>query len=115
MRARIYHNPRCSKSRATFALLEERGVELDVVEYLKTPPSRKELGALARQLGGDVAAMVRSDEPEYRAAFADKKPSADELLDLLAAQPKLLQRPIVVVGDKARIGRPPERVLEIVE
>lgn len=115
MRARIYHNPRCSKSRATFALLEERGVELDVVEYLKTPPDRNELETLARKLGGSVADMVRSDEPEYRAAFSDKTPSRDELLDLLVAQPKLLQRPIVVVGDEARIGRPPERVLELCE
>lgn len=115
MRARIYHNPRCSKSRATYALLEERGVELDVVEYLKTPPDRKELAALAEKLGGDVASMVRRDEPEYRAAVGDKQPSADELLDLLAREPKLLQRPIVVVGNEARIGRPPERVLEIVE
>lgn len=115
MRARIYHNPRCSKSRATLALLEERGVEIDVVEYLKTPPDRKELETLARKLGGDVSAMVRRDEPEYRAALGDETPSADQLLDLLAEQPKLLQRPIVVVGNEARIGRPPERVLEIVK
>jgi arsenate reductase len=113
MRARIYHNPRCRKSRATLALLEARGIAVDVVDYLKTPPSRKDLAALARKLGGDVAAMVRTNEPEYRAAFPAGPASADALLDLLAAQPKLLQRPIVVVGDAARIGRPPERVLEI--
>lgn len=115
MTVRIYHNPRCSKSRATLALLESRGIEIEIVDYLREPPTRAELAALARKLGSDAPAMVRRDEPEYRAAAADREPTRDELLDLLAAEPKLLQRPIVEVGKTARIGRPPERVLDILD
>lgn len=114
MKAKIYHNPRCSKSRETLALLEARNVELDIVEYLQTPPSKTQLKALLRKLGLRAADIVRTNEPEYRAA-APADPTEDELLDLLVAHPKLLQRPIVVVGERARIGRPPEQVLELLE
>jgi arsenate reductase (glutaredoxin) len=113
MKARIYHNPRCSKSRATLRLLEERGVDVEVIEYLRKPLSRAELTRLVGKLGLDARDLVRSAEPEFGAAGISLDSPADELLDLLAAVPKLLQRPIVEVGERARIGRPPERVLEL--
>src|SRR5690606_25189270 len=109
LKARIYHNPRCSKSRQTLELLEQRKIDLDIVEYLKTPPTKAELKALLRKLGLRAADIVRTNEPEYREA-APENPTDDELLDLIVAHPKLLQRPIVVAGDRARIGRPPEQV-----
>jgi len=113
MKARIYHNPHCSKSRATLRLLEERGVDVEVIEYLRKPLSRAELTGLVGKLGLDARDLVRSAEPEFEAAGVSLDASADELLDLLTAVPKLLQRPIVEVGERARIGRPPERVLEL--
>ena len=112
MKARIYHNPRCSKSRATLALLTERAVELTVVDYLETPPSKSELRELARKLGAPALTLVRVDEPEFR-AHTGRVLSDDEIFALLVAHPRLLQRPIVEVGAKARIGRPPECVLEL--
>ncbi len=114
MKPRIYHNPRCSKSRAALALLTERGVDFEVVEYLATPPQKSQLRELLRKLGGDPLAMVRRDEPEFR-AHAGRVLDADDIVDLLAAEPRLLQRPIVETSDRARIGRPPERVLELFE
>lgn len=112
MKARIYHNPRCGKSRATLALLTGRGVDLEIVEYLETPPSKAKLRELMRKLDTPALSMVRTDEPEFK-PYAGRGLSKDEIVDLLAATPRLLQRPIVEVGDKARIGRPPERVLEL--
>jgi arsenate reductase len=113
MKAKIYHNPRCSKSRATLKLLEERGVDVEVVDYLATPPSRATLERLVQKLELPVKALVRTNEPEFR-AHAARELGDDELIDLLVAEPKLLQRPIVEIGSKARIGRPPEQVLELI-
>jgi arsenate reductase (glutaredoxin) len=112
MKARIYHNPRCSKSRATLALLTERAVEFTVVDYLATPLSKAELRELARKLGAPPLTLVRAAEPEFR-AYVGRVLGDDEIFDLLVLHPRLLQRPIVEVGGKARIGRPPERVLEL--
>lgn len=114
MKARIYHNPRCSKSRATLALLTARAVELAVVNYLETPLSKNELRELARKLGAPALTLVRVGEPEFE-AHAGRALSDDEVFDLLVAHPRLLQRPIVELGDRALIGRPPERVLELFE
>ena len=114
MRARIYHNPRCSKSRATLALLTDRALEVDVVDYLATPLSRAKLRELAQKLGAPTLTLVRTDEPEFRPHAAHTL-SDDEIFDLLVEHPRLLQRPIVELGDRARIGRPPERVLELFE
>ena len=114
MKAKIYHNPRCSKSRAALALLEARRIDVEIIDYLKTPPSKATLQALLTKLGVDATALVRVSEPEYREAVPQgRTPSTDELLDLIVQRPRLLQRPIVEVGAEARIGRPPERVLEI--
>lgn len=115
MKARIYHNPRCSKSRATLALLEERGVELDVVEYLTDTPSKATLRKLLSKLGLRPRDIVRSAEPEFKASGLTLDASDDALLDLMIEHPKLIERPIVEIGEKARIGRPPERVLAILE
>jgi arsenate reductase len=114
MRAKIYHNPRCSKSRATLALLRERGLELEIIDYITSPPSKGTLRELLRKLGGPALAMVRTEDQEFR-PHAQRALTDDEVIDLLAAEPRLLQRPIVEIGGAARIGRPPERVLELVE
>jgi arsenate reductase len=114
MNAKIYHNPRCSKSRATLALLEEKGVTTDIVDYLATPPPREVLRRLLRKLGVPALTMVRTDEPEFQ-PYKSRALDDEEVLDLLVAHPRLLQRPIVEIGTKARIGRPPEQVLELLE
>ncbi len=109
----IFHNPRCSKSRAALALLEERGVDAEVVEYLKDSPSRADLERLMGLLGiDDPRAMMRTDEDAYRQLDLAGA-SRDQLLDAMAANPVLIERPIVVRGDQAVIGRPPEKVLEL--
>lgn len=111
----IYHNPRCSKSRETLALLEQHGVQPQVVLYLDTPPAVAELKKLLQQLGFTSAReLMRKKEDLYKALkLADETLSEEQLLQAMVANPKLIERPIVVKGDKARIGRPPEQVLEI--
>lgn len=111
----IYHNPRCSKSRETLALLEQHGVEPQVVLYLDTPPSVAELKKLLQQLGFTSAhELMRKKEDLYKELkLADETLSEEQLLQAMVANPKLIERPIVVKGGKARIGRPPEQVLEI--
>jgi arsenate reductase len=114
MKARIYHNPACSQSRAALALLTERGAQLEIVEYLDNPPSRPVLERLLRRLGVSAREIVRAQEPEFKAAAAARGALRDdELIDLLIAHPRLLQRPIVEIGSRAVIGRPPERVLDL--
>ena len=114
MTVTIWHNPRCSKSRATLALLRERGVDVEIIDYIETPPSKDTLRALLRKLGGPALGMVRTEEQEFR-PHAQRALTDEEVIDLLAREPRLLQRPIVELGGAARIGRPPERVLELVE
>lgn len=114
MAVTIYHNPRCSKSRQTLALLEAHGVKPRVIEYLKTPPDRATLVALLRKLGVPAGQLVRRKEPEFKTLGLDAPGvSDDDLLDAMASHPRLIERPIVVVDRQARIGRPPEAVLEI--
>ena len=111
----IYHNPRCSKSRQTLALLVEKGVKPKVVEYLKTPPSAAELKRVLKKLGLKPRDIVRRGESVYaKLALKDKDVPDDELIKLMAANPILIERPIVVSGDKAAIGRPPDSVLKII-
>jgi arsenate reductase len=115
MHVTIYHNPRCSKSRETLALLEARGLTPSVVRYLETPPSIEVLKTLIRQLGfGSVRQLMRSKDELYQTLGMDN-PQLDEeaLYHLLAEHPALMERPIVVHGEQARLGRPPEQVLEI--
>lgn len=110
----IYHNPRCSKSRQTLQLLEERGVQPEVVEYLKTPPDRVVLMRILQLLGKAPRDLMRKQEAEYKTSGADNPElSDDELIDLMLTHPRLIERPIVITAAGAAIGRPPESVLEI--
>ena len=115
MSVTIYHNPRCSKSRQTLALLEERGVEPEIVRYLETPPSAEELRAILDLLGVGPRELMRKKEKVYAELGLDD-PALDEdaLIAAMVANPILIERPIVVADGKAAIGRPPERVLDIV-
>ncbi len=114
MSVRIYHNPRCSKSRQTLQLLREQGLQPEVIEYLKTPLDVDELRRLASMLGVAPLQMVRHREVEFRTAGLDRgDPDDDTVLAAIRAHPRLLERPIVVNGDRAAIGRPPEQVLSI--
>ena len=116
MKTRIYHNPRCSKSRATLALLQSRGIEPEIVEYLKTPPAAEALKDLVGKLGVEPRDIVRTGEAEFKEAGIDLAEADDEtILALIADRPSVLQRPIVETEDEARIGRPPEQVLELFE
>jgi len=110
----IYHNPRCSKSRATLELLGTNGIEPRVVEYLDTPPDAATLGRLLDWLGLEPRELMRTQEAEYRAAGLDDPAlTRAQLIAAMVQYPKLIERPIVVCGGKAAIGRPPEKVLEI--
>jgi arsenate reductase len=114
MTVTIYHNPRCSKSRQTLALLEERGISPRVVDYLKTPPSAAELKTILKKLGLRPRDLMRKGEPRYaELGLKDRDLDDDALIALMVANPILIERPIVVSGGKAAIGRPPETVLEI--
>jgi arsenate reductase len=114
MSVTIYHNPSCRKSRETLALLEERGIEPRVVEYLKTPPSLLELKTLVSQLKLTPRQLLRTKEPEYKKAGLDNPALGDEaILKAMVKYPKLIERPIVVNNRKAALGRPPENVLRI--
>lgn len=115
MSVTIYHNPRCSKSRQALALLQDRDITPDVIEYLKTPPDAATLGRLLDLLGLQPRELMRTKEAEYKASGADDPAlSRDELVALMVKHPRLIERPIVVAGGRAAIGRPPERVLDII-
>lgn len=110
----IYHNPRCSKSRATLALLRERGIEPEVVEYLKNPPDEHEMARILGMLELAPIELMRKGEDEYaELGLEEKKDDTGELIRQMRKHPILIERPIVVKGNQARIGRPPENVLEI--
>lgn len=114
MTVTIYHNPRCSKSRQTLALLEENGVQPIIREYLKDIPTSAELGEILTILGMEPRELMRKKEAEYKSAgLNDEKLSRDQLIEGMVANPKLIERPIVIKEGEARIGRPPENVLEI--
>jgi arsenate reductase len=114
MTIRIFHNPRCSKSRATLALLRERGLEPEVRLYLDNPPGAAELRSILAMLGLAPRDLMRKGEPEYREQqLADDGLSDDQLIESMVATPRLIERPIVIANGKAAIGRPPESVLEI--
>jgi arsenate reductase len=114
MKATIYHNPRCSKSREALSILTDAGVKVDVVEYLKTPPSAAELKDVAAKLGIKPGAMVRTKEDEFKQLHLDLDDDK-AVLAALAKHPVLLERPIVVMGSNAVIGRPPENVKKLLK
>lgn len=110
----IYHNPRCSKSRQTLALLRDEGIEPDIVEYLETPPTQKKLKEILQLLGLNPRELLRTGEAAYKEnGLQDKELSDQHLIKAMCEYPKLIQRPIVINGKKAAIGRPPENILEI--
>ena len=111
----IYHNPRCSKSRQTLALLQEHGIEPEIVEYLQTPPDATTLAHILKQLGISPGELIRTGEDEYKNASDELADLSNaELMNWMIRHPKVIQRPIVVTEKGARIGRPPEDVLEII-
>lgn len=110
----IIHNPRCSKSRQTLALLEEQGCEIQVVEYLKSPLLKSEIESLLVKLSLSARELMRTKETEYKEQnLSDPSLSEAQLIQAIVDTPKLLERPIVLANDKAAIGRPPENVLAI--
>jgi arsenate reductase len=111
---RLYHNPRCSKSRGALELIHERGIEPRVIAYLDTPPTRDELRELLRLLALPARALLRTGEDEYAAlGLADASLSDDALIDAMVAHPRLIERPIFVHAGRAVIGRPPDQVLTL--
>ena len=110
----ILHNPRCSKSRQTLALLEEQGVDIAITKYLETPPNEAELTAILQKLGISARDLLRKGEDDYKnLALHNPDLSEADLIKAMVTHPKLIERPIVINGNKAKIGRPPESVLEI--
>ena len=110
----LYHNPRCSKSRAALELLEARGLTPTIVRYLETPPSVEQLRDLLSKLNLPARQLLRSGEEEYKALnLADVSLSEEHLLSAMAADPKLIERPILIAGARAVIGRPSEKLLEL--
>lgn len=113
-RIRIYHNPRCSKSRQTLEILQQQDGDPEIIEYLKTPPSRKELEAILDMLGLEPRQLMRTKEAEYKEQHLDDENlSRAQLIQAMLDTPKLIERPIVINGKRAAIGRPPEKILEI--
>ena len=112
----IYHNPRCSKSRQALALLEKRGIEPKVIEYLVTPPTEAELKHLLKLLGMAPRELLRRKEEEFEKAGLDRADVSDaEIVRAMVKYPRLIERPIVVTSNKAALGRPPENVLKILK
>jgi arsenate reductase len=111
----IYHNPRCSKSRQTLELLQENNISPEIILYLETPPSKSEIKSLLNKLGITARELLRSSEDAYKEGnLADTSLTEGQLIDAMLANPKLIERPIVVAGENAVIGRPPENVLALV-
>ena len=111
----IYHNPRCSKSRATLAILEQEGIDYSVVEYLKNPPTKNELTDILSKLGMSARTLIRKNEPIYKAEGLDNESlSEKKLVSAMVTHPILMERPIVVANGRAVIGRPPESIFAII-
>ncbi len=114
MTVKIYHNPRCTKSRQTLQLLKDQGIEPEIIEYLKTPPTSDELDSILQKLGMEPRDLMRKKEAEYKqTGMDDPSLGRREMIDGMVSTPKLIERPIVLANDKAAVGRPPENVLEI--
>ncbi len=107
---KIYHNPRCRKSRETLNIIRNNGIEPEVILYLETPPSRKEIKELLEKLGISAFDLVRKEEKLYKEEYRGKEHTEEEWIRIMADYPKLIQRPVIIKGDRAIIGRPPESV-----
>lgn len=114
MKVTILHNPRCSKSRNSLALLKEQGIEPDIRLYLENPPTEDELTSILEMLAISAKDLLRRGEPEYKElGLGNQNLSEQQLIQLMIKHPKLIERPIVIAGGKAVIGRPPEQVLNL--
>jgi arsenate reductase len=114
MSVTIYHNPRCGKSRQTLQLLQAQGIEPEIIEYLKNPPSAEELEDILQKLGMEPRELMRKKEPDYKTnSLNDASLDRQALIKAMATHPILIERPIVLSNGKAALGRPPESVLEI--
>lgn len=107
---KIYHNPRCRKSRETLQLINDAGKEVELIEYLKAPPTAEELASIIDMLGISPEQLLRKNEAIFKESFKGKSYSDDEWINIMVDNPKLIERPIVVEGNKAVLGRPPENV-----
>lgn len=114
MSVKIYHNPRCGKSRQTLQLLQQQGIEPEVIEYLKIPPSAQELDDILQKLGMEPRDLMRKKEADYKAnGLDDASLDRQALITAMVNNPILIERPIVIANGKAAVGRPPEAVLAI--
>lgn len=111
---KIYHNPRCSKSRDSYNLLTDKGLNFETVEYLKTPLTREELKDILAKLNIPAKDLIRKGENDFKVNFMGKELSEDQWIDAMLTYPKLIERPIIVKGDKAVIGRPIEKVINLI-
>ncbi len=111
---KVYHNARCSKSRQACSILSEKGIRSEIIEYLKTPPSQKEIKDLLKMLGMNAEELVRKGESLFKEKFAGKHLTETQWIKILSENPILMERPIIINGKSAVIGRPPERVLELI-
>ncbi|MGP8216296.1 MAG: arsenate reductase (glutaredoxin) [Bacteroidia bacterium] len=109
----LYYNPRCSKCREALCLLEEKGIEPEIIEYLKTPPTEKQLKDVLKKLGLKPLDLLRKKEPLFAEKYKSKKLSDAEWIKVMCKNPVLIERPIAIEGNKAIIGRPPERVIDV--
>ena len=114
MSVTIYHNPRCSKSRQTLSLIQEKSIDVNIIEYLKTPPNISQLKQILKQLGYEPRQLMRKSEQIYKDLdLGNENKTAEDLVNAMAQNPILIERPIVLSGEKAAVGRPPESVLDI--
>ena len=114
-KVKIWHNPRCSKSRNAAQLLEERGVEAEVVRYLDTPPTKEEIKEVLKMLGISARELMRTKEAIYKELGLKDVEDEEKLIEAMAAHPKLIERPVVIKDGKAAIGRPIEKIVELLE
>ncbi len=111
---KLLHNPRCAKSRQTLALLKENNIQPEIVEYLKNVPTQAELSDIIQKLNISPYQLLRRTESDFKENFKGKELSGSEWISAMVKYPKLIERPIFINGEKARLGRPPEKVLEII-
>ncbi|HET8859224.1 arsenate reductase (glutaredoxin) [Marivirga sp.] len=111
---KFYHNPKCGKSREALKLLQEKGIEPQIIEYLKEIPSHAELDDVIRKLNISAEELLRKNESIFKEMYKGKKLSQSQWIEAMIAEPKLIERPIFINGNKAVVGRPPEKVLEII-
>ncbi len=110
---KIYHNPRCSKSRAGLKFIQDAGKEVEIIEYLKNPPTKKELKEILKMLGMKPLELIRKNESIFKEQFKGKTFTDDQWIEIMVENPKLIERPIVVKGNKAVLGRPTEKIKEL--